>query len=167
MTTAPTATPTHAVLSVDGLTVRLGGRTVLTDVTFELARGEVAGLIGSNGAGKTTLLRAVLGLVPLAGGEVRLGTGQRAGRGGHAGVGYVPQKVLLDADVPVRARDLVQLGQDGHRWGLPLPSETKRRLTDRLLESVGASHLAEARVGELSGGEQQRVLIAHALAGRP
>jgi zinc/manganese transport system ATP-binding protein len=136
---------------------------VLSDVSFHLCEGEVAGLIGSNGAGKTTLLRAVLGLTPVSSGRVSVA----GGRGRHQAVGYVPQKVVLDADLPVRARDLVQLGQDGHRWGLPLPSAAKRAATEELLAGVGALHLADARVGQLSGGELQRVLVAHALAGRP
>ena len=78
-----------------------------------------------------------------------------------------PQKVVLDPDLPVRARDLVELGADGRRLGIPMRSNAKRALVDQLLQSVDASHLADARVGALSGGEQQRVLIAHALASQP
>ncbi len=151
------------VLDVEGLGVRLGGRQVLSDVSFHLCQGEVAGLIGSNGAGKTTLLRAVLGLTPVSAGHVSVA----GSRGRRPPVGYVPQKVVLDPDLPIRARDLVQLGQDGHRWGLPWPSAAKRAATEELLAGVGALHLADARVGQLSGGELQRVLVAHALAGGP
>jgi zinc/manganese transport system ATP-binding protein len=150
-------------LRVDGLTVSLSGREVLRGVSFSLAAGELTGLIGMNGAGKTTLLRAVLGLQPISSGEVRLA----GGRLGRRSVGYVPQKVVLDPDLPVRARDLVELGMDGRRLGIPLRSRTKRAVVDDLLSSVDALHLADARVGALSGGEQQRVLIAHALARRP
>jgi zinc/manganese transport system ATP-binding protein len=85
----------------------------------------------------------------------------------HGAIGYVPQKTLLDADVPLRARDLVALGIDGNRIGLPLPSKRRRAQVDEMLHAVGAEHFAEARVGTLSGGELQRVLIAHALIGRP
>jgi zinc/manganese transport system ATP-binding protein len=150
-------------LRVDGLTVRLQGREVLHGVSFSLAPGQVAGLIGMNGAGKTTLLRAILGLQPATSGHVRLA----GGRLGRRSVGYVPQKVVLDPDLPVRARDLVELGMDGRRLGPPLRSRSKRTLVEDLLRSVDALQLAEARVGALSGGEQQRVLIAHALARHP
>jgi zinc/manganese transport system ATP-binding protein len=81
--------------------------------------------------------------------------------------GYVPQKFLLDPDVPLRARDLVSLGIDGHRIGVPRPSRRRRAVVQEMLEAVGAEDFADQRVGLLSGGEQQRVLIAHALVGRP
>jgi zinc/manganese transport system ATP-binding protein len=146
------------VLSVDGVSVRLGGRQILHDVRFAIRPGEFVGLIGSNGAGKTTLLRVILGLLSPGAGKVRINGG---------GVGYVPQKIQLDPDIPLRARDLVSLGLDGHRPGLPLPSRSRRKLVDEMLAATGAGHLANARVGTLSGGEQQRILIAHALISSP
>lgn len=153
------------VLVVDGASVRLGGRDVVKDVSFTLRAGELAGLIGSNGTGKTTLLRVILGLQEVAAGEVRLEGRSRSRRGGL--VGYVPQKVALDPDAPLRARDLVGLGIDGERFGIPFPSSDRRRRVEEMLGAVGAAHLADERIGNLSGGEQQRVLIAHALVGRP
>jgi zinc/manganese transport system ATP-binding protein len=146
-----------ATLSVSSLTVRIGPRTILDDVSFTLRNGEFTGLIGSNGAGKTTLLRAILGLQAPTAGSVVLG-GQ---------VGYVPQKFLLDVDMPLRGRDLVSLGLDGHKLGLPRPSASRRARVQEMLEAVGAEHFADNRVGRLSGGEQQRILIAHALVSRP
>jgi zinc/manganese transport system ATP-binding protein len=168
-------------LTVDGVSVRLGGREVLHDVTFTIKAGEFVGLIGANGAGKTTLMRVILGLVQPFAGEVRIGGRPRGRRGaragfraagatggdGKTGIGYVPQKILLDPDLPLRARDLVGLGLDGQRLGLPLPSRSRRALVDEMLRAVDAEHLADARVGNLSGGEQQRILIAHALVSRP
>ncbi len=152
-------------LAVDGISVRLAGREVLTDVRFTIRAGEFTGLIGSNGAGKTTLLRVILGLQQPSAGTVRIGGTDRSR---HAlAVGYVPQKVLLDPDMPVRARDLVGLGLDGHRLGIPLPSRGRRQLVDEMLRAVGAELFGDERVGNLSGGEQQRVLIAHALISRP
>jgi zinc/manganese transport system ATP-binding protein len=145
-------------LTVDGVSVRLGGREVLHDVRFSIKPGEFVGLIGSNGAGKTTLLRVILGLLPAAAGKVRVSA---------AGVGYVPQKIQLDPDMPLRARDLVGLGLDGQRFGIPFPSRARRKLVDEMLRAVDAEHFGSARVGNLSGGEQQRILIAHALISRP
>jgi zinc/manganese transport system ATP-binding protein len=156
---------TNDVLTVDGLSVWLSGREILHDVRFSLRRGEFAGLIGSNGAGKTTLLRVILGLTAPTSGEVRIEGERRDLR--HGAIGYVPQKILLDPDMPLRARDLVGLGLDGHKFGLPLPRRDRKVLVEDMLRAVGAQKFADARVGNLSGGEQQRVLIAHALISRP
>jgi zinc/manganese transport system ATP-binding protein len=153
------------LLSVRDLGIRLGGRDVLRDVSFALCAGEFAGLIGANGAGKTTLLRAILGLEPASRGSVSV-VGTPAGRTGAA-IGYVPQRFSFDADAPLRARDLVALGIDGQRLGLALPSRRRRARVDEMLASVDALRFAEERLGTLSGGEQQRVLIAHALISQP
>jgi zinc/manganese transport system ATP-binding protein len=153
------------ILSVQGIGVRLGGREILREVSFAIRPGELTGLIGSNGAGKTTLFRVILGLQPASAGRVLLDGAPRSHR--NPLIGYVPQKFLLDPDMPLRARDLVGLGLDAHRLGIPRPSRARRALINEMLEEVDAGRFADARVGELSGGEQQRVLIAHALIGRP
>jgi zinc/manganese transport system ATP-binding protein len=153
------------ILAVDGVGVRLGGRQVLEDVGFAIRPGEFTGLIGANGSGKTTLLRVILGLQPPSTGSVRIGAGRPSRR--TPVVGYVPQKFLLDPDMPLRARDLVGLGLDADRFGLSRPSRAKRELVDGMLDAVDATSFGDARVGRLSGGEQQRVLIAHALISRP
>jgi zinc/manganese transport system ATP-binding protein len=145
--------------------VRFGARQVLEDVSFGLVAGQLTGLIGSNGAGKTTLLRVILGLQRPSAGTVLIDGRPLARR--ERRIGYVPQKFLLDPDVPMRARDLVALGLDAHRFGVPRPSRAKRELVQQMLEATGASDFADTRVGRLSGGEQQRVLIAHALISRP
>jgi zinc/manganese transport system ATP-binding protein len=160
----PPGTSQRQVLDVEDVSVSLSGRQVLDRVSFAIDRGELAGLIGSNGAGKTTLLRVILGLQHTTSGRVRIMGEQRVRR---SSVGYVPQKFLLDPDLPVRARDLVALGIDGHRFGFPLPSRQRRAAVDDMLAAVGAEDFADARVGTLSGGEQQRVLIAHALISHP
>jgi len=152
-------------LAVEGVSVRLGGREVLHDVRFSIRAGEFVGLIGSNGAGKTTLLRVILGLQKPVAGQVRIG-GKAAARR-NAGLGYVPQKIELDPDMPLRARDLVGLGLDGNRFGIPLPFRGRREMVEEMLNAVGAAAFADARVGTLSGGEQQRVMIAHALISKP
>jgi zinc/manganese transport system ATP-binding protein len=154
------------ILAVQGVGVQLAGRAILREVTFEIAPGELTGLIGSNGAGKTTLFRVILGLQNASAGRVLLDGAARSQRSKGL-LGYVPQKFLLDPDMPLRARDLVALGIDGHRLGVPRPSRARRARVDELLEAVGAGAFADQRIGRLSGGEQQRVLIAHALAGSP
>ncbi len=152
-------------LAVEGLTVSFPGRRVLQDVSFTLGRGEFCGLIGSNGSGKTTLLRTILGFHAASAGKISIDG--VSGKRGLASAGYVPQKILLDPDMPLRARDVVALGLDGHRFGLPFPSRTRNRKVDEMLHAVDAAGFADRRVGSLSGGQQQRVLIAHALIRRP
>jgi zinc/manganese transport system ATP-binding protein len=152
------ATARADVLRAEGLTVRLGGRTVLDGVSFAVGGGEITGLIGANGAGKTTLLKVILG-------QLRPHRGVVTGSGR---VGYVPQKFALDPDLPLRGRDLVGLGLDGRRPGFPVRGRRERAArVQAMLEAVGAAAFADARVGRLSGGEQQRILIAHALMGEP
>jgi zinc/manganese transport system ATP-binding protein len=153
------------ILDVESLSVRLGGRTILDGVSFHVAQGDFVGLIGANGAGKTTLLKVILGLLAPSSGRVAVDGRPRSRR--NPQIGYVPQKIELDPEMPLRARDLIGLGIDGHRLGLPKPSKERRARVDEMLAAVDATAFADARVGNLSGGEQQRVMIAHALISRP
>ncbi|QOI54958.1 metal ABC transporter ATP-binding protein [Rouxiella badensis] len=153
------------VLSANHLSVSYAGKTVLDGVSFGLKPGEFCGLIGSNGSGKTTLLRALLGFQSLDAGEVRIDG--KMGKAGLHSVGYVPQKIMLDAEIPLRARDLVTLGLTGKQLGFALNSRAVRQQVDAMLREVGAESFADERIGNLSGGQQQRVLIAHALIRRP
>jgi zinc/manganese transport system ATP-binding protein len=152
-----------AILGVEDVSVALSGRQILDDVSFVIGPGEFTGLIGPNGAGKTTLLRVILGLQRAASGTVTVLGKPRS----RDAIGYVPQKVLLDPDMPIRARDLVALGADGTRYGIRLPSRQRAQAVREMLHAVDAERFADARVGNLSGGEQQRVLIAQALISRP
>ena len=153
------------ILRVDQVGVSLAGRRVLNGVSFTLGAGDFTGLIGPNGAGKTTLLRVILGLQRPTDGRVEILGRPRSTR--HQPIGYVPQKVLLEPDMPMRARDLVALGLDGNRFGIRLPSRDRGEKVRAMLHAVDADRFGDARVGNLSGGEQQRVLIAHALISRP
>jgi len=159
------STPAADVLDVAGVSVSLSGRQILDDVSFSATAGQFTGLIGPNGAGKTTLIRVILGLQRPSAGTVEVAGQPRSRR--NPLVGYVPQKVLLDPDMPLRARDLVALGADGHRFGIPLRSRARQEAVAEMLHAVDADRFADARVGLLSGGEQQRVLIAQALISRP
>jgi zinc/manganese transport system ATP-binding protein len=140
------------LLTLDDIGVRLGGRQVLSDVTFSLRKGEFTGIIGPNGAGKTTLLRVILGLLEPSGGKV-LVNGEPVDSKSKSAIGYVPQKLVIDPDMPLRARDVVGLGLDGHRLGFAFPSRQRRDQIEAALSDVGASRYADARVGELSGDE--------------
>jgi zinc/manganese transport system ATP-binding protein len=132
---------------------------------LDLDAGEFLAVLGPNGAGKTTLLRMLLGLTPPTSGVVEVG-GRPPRRGSHD-VGYVPQQRAFDRDLPIRGRDLVRFGLDGHRRGLPFSSASTRARVDTAIRSVGAESYADAAIGRLSGGEQQRLRIAQALIGDP
>ena len=154
------------IVSLDAVSVTLGGRVILDEITAEIAAGEFIAVLGPNGAGKSTLLRVLLGLQPLTRGSVAI-NGRLPGRGSPL-VGYAPQGRLLDRDLPVRGWDLVALGLDGHRWGLPLFGQpAKERRVAAAVEAVGATSYAGAPVGHLSGGEQQRLLLAQAVLNDP
>jgi len=161
------ASPKMAKPSVllEQVSVHLGGRPILQDVSLSINNGEFIVILGPNGAGKTTFLKLLLGLVRPSSGrvEVLCRTPQR----GQYAIGYTPQHRALDADLALRARDLVGFGLDGHRWGIALPSRSRRQKIDQALREVDALDLAEAPIGQLSGGEQQRLLIAQALLTDP
>ncbi|MDP9266105.1 MAG: metal ABC transporter ATP-binding protein [Chloroflexota bacterium] len=122
-------------------------------------------ILGPNGAGKTSLLRVILGLVSPSVGRVEL-LG-RTPRRGDPWIGYVPQHQSFDPDLPLRGRDLVRLGIDGHRWGIGWRSRAADAQTAAAIASVGAERYADGAIGRLSGGEQQRLRIAQALVGQP
>ena len=159
------STPNATVVAFHEAAVAFGQRTIWSGAGFKLVAGEFVGVIGPNGTGKTTRLRVLLGQVRLAAGEVRV-LGRPAGRGNPA-IGYVPQRRSLASDLSVRGYDLVLLGLIGHKWGFGPASRAERRAVDEALEAVGASGFADQPVGLLSGGEQQRLLIAQALLTNP
>ena len=155
-------------VDIEGAVVRLGGRTVWSSVTASIRAGEFAAILGPNGSGKSTLIRALLGLQPLAAGRIQV-LGRPAGEA-RAEIGYLPQRRAFDSSLRIRGLDVVRLGVDGHRWGLPMPGRRSRAAAARVaevIELVGAQGYAHRPIGRLSGGEQQRLLIAQALAPRP
>ena len=165
-TSTPVKAPVHAgVVALHEAALRFGDRVLWSDLTLNLAAGEFLTVLGPNGSGKTSLLKVLLGLQPLASGSVEV-CGQHPRRGSDL-VGYVPQQKSFDADLPLRGKDLVRLGLDGHRWGLPWPRRDNRQKVDEVIAAVGADSYADAPVGLLSGGEQQRLRIAQALLGDP
>ncbi len=157
-------TPTPTLRLVDGA-LRFGTRTLWSSLDLELAAGEFVALLGSNGTGKTSLLKAILGLEPLTSGVVEV-DGLPVRRGSDR-IGYIPQERRIDPPVPLRAGDLVAMGLHGARWGPGLGRRAQRRRVARALAAVGAGWLADVPVQRLSGGEQQRVRIAQALATDP
>ena len=151
----------------------MGESVIWEDVSLRVEQGEFLGLLGENGAGKSTLLKVLLGAVPLERGSAAV-LGRPAGEANRQ-IGYLPQRPSFGAGIALRGVDLVRLGLDGDRWGLPLPvlrgasvrRERARKRVAEAVELVGAGAYAERPLSELSGGEQQRLLIAQALVSSP
>jgi zinc/manganese transport system ATP-binding protein len=157
--------PAASAISLRDAALRRGGRILWSGLDFDIAPGEFVAVLGPNGAGKTSLLKVLLGLIPLSAGAVLVG-GEQPHRGSSL-VGYIPQQKGFDDDLGARGRDLVQLGADGHRFGLPWSRAEVRARVDAAIDAVGASEYADAPIGRLSGGEQQRLRVAQALLGDP
>jgi zinc/manganese transport system ATP-binding protein len=149
-----------------GARLAFGDRVLWDGLDLDVAPGEFLAVLGPNGSGKTSLLRVLLGTQ-----ELTSGTATIAGhpvRRGSPHLGYVPQQRPLDPHLPLRGRDLVALGLDGHRWGVRLRGRRARAArVEEALAAVGASGYADGPVGRLSGGEQQRLRVAQALVGDP
>jgi len=160
-----------AAVALHDAGVQIAGRTIWSGVEVTVGQGEFVAVLGPNGVGKSTLIKVLLGLLSLSAGTVEvLGRRPTAAR---VEVGYLPQRRSFDPGLRIRGIDLVRLGLDGDRWGMPFPVGRKRqrRAADarvaEVLELVDGSGYARRPVGEMSGGEQQRILIAQALVRRP
>ena len=160
--TTPSGTP---AIEIRGGSLAFGTRTLWNDLNLSIAQGEYFAVLGPNGSGKSTFLKVALGLTVMNTGTISV-LGKPA-RAGNPGVGYIPQQKAIDPSTPMRARDLVGLGIDGHRWGIRLGGRKYRAKVNELLEAVGALEYANVPVGLLSGGEQQRVSVARALINQP
>ncbi|MET0758167.1 MAG: metal ABC transporter ATP-binding protein [Mycobacterium sp.] len=157
------------VVSLSGARLAFGDRVLWDDLNLIVRAGEFIAVLGPNGTGKTSLLKVLLGQLPLSAGTVAVG-GRRVSAGSGR-IGYVPQHRAVEPGLSLRGQDLVALGYDGHRWGMPSlrrsDRSTKRAAVARALGQVNAVGLADVPVGVMSGGELQRVRIAQALAEDP
>jgi zinc/manganese transport system ATP-binding protein len=153
------------VVSVEGLTLRFGDRELFSGLDLTVGRDDFLAVLGPNGAGKTSLVRILLGLTRPTAGRVAIEGHEPAAN--RARIGYVPQQRAFDRDLPLRGRDLVRLGLDGHRFGAGRLAARDRERVDAALAAVGATVYADTPVGVLSGGEQQRLRIAQALVCDP
>ncbi len=154
-----------SALEFDKVQVRLGGRTILREASFQIEEGEFVGMLGANGAGKTTLFRAALGLIPVSSGSIRV-FGAHAVRGG-ARVGYMPQNRAALLTARLSGYAVIASAAMGTRFGFSRLDAATRREIDWALDQVGARELARRPIAELSGGERQRLLLSQALIGRP
>ncbi len=154
-----------SAIAFDAVGLRVGGRQILSEVSFRIPRGAFVGVLGPNGAGKTSLLRTVLGILPIETGRVTvLGRPTRLGR---SSIGYVPQFRRGAAHLRLSGFDLVLGSVGGERWGWPFAKRAERKAAISALERVDALDLAHRPLADLSGGERQRILVAQALIGEP
>src|SRR5439155_15551791 len=143
-------------------------RVLWRDVDLDITHGTFTAILGPNGAGKSTLLKAILGLQPLSDGWIQV-LGSSAGREQRR-IGYVPQRKSFDRTLRLRGIDVVRLGLDGGRWGVPVPGRANREARASVEEAVrlvSAEGFAQRPIGDLSGGEQQRLVVAQALVRGP
>ncbi len=157
--------PPPPLVELKNVSVKLGGHSVLNSVTADVARGRITALIGLNGSGKTTLLRAVVGEYPYQG-EIRFHCGHDHSQPQPEHVGYVPQRLILDARLPLTVRDLFSLALTRRPLFLGIPRWVSKRAAE-LLSRVGLPDCLDRPVDGLSGGQLQRVLLALAMEPSP
>jgi zinc/manganese transport system ATP-binding protein len=162
---------TAPVVVARGAGVEIGGSPVWSGVDLQVDPGQFVAVLGPNGVGKSTLVKAILGLVALSGGELRVL--DRAPGQSNDRIGYLPQRRNFEANLRIRGVDIVRMGLDGARWGIPVPGGRSSRARSEaariaeVIELVGAGAYADRPIGQVSGGEQQRLLIAQALVQHP
>jgi len=153
------------IVAIDTLSVIINGARILDNLSLSVSEGEFLGIVGPNGGGKTTLLKVILGLLQPVSGTVRIfGKSPRLAR---KRIGYVPQRLFFDRDFPVTVNDTVFMGRLSSRGLFARYGKEDSMMVEQALETVGMTGLKKHLVGELSGGEIQRMLIARALVGQP
>jgi zinc/manganese transport system ATP-binding protein len=157
--------PASAIVARD-LAAGYGSHAIWTQASFSIPSGSFTAILGPNGSGKSTLIRLILGQIPPIAGRLEV-LGERPRRG-NPRIGYIPQASSFDPELSIRGRDFVGLGIDGHRWGVRLTGRARvAEAADASISAVGAQQYSDRQLGRLSGGEQQRLLLAQALVGNP
>lgn len=154
-----------SAIQLKDIRIDLGNKIILNHVNVDIEQGKFVAVLGPNGAGKSTLLKAILGLVSPVHGSVQV-LGEKP-KSGNQNIGYAPQHRVLESDLGLRARDVVGFGYDGNRWGIGVPNRKREKIINEMLSEVDAKQLGNLPIGKLSGGEQQRLLVAQALITNP
>lgn len=157
--------PVQPILRVKKASLSFGEKSTWKNLDLSVAPGEFIAVIGANGSGKTVLLKAILGQLELSSGAIEF-LGEPITHGSKE-IGYIPQHRQTDSGVPLRAKDLLRMGLDGHRFGLPFSSSKTNRSVQEVLEMVGALDIANTPIGQLSGGQLQRIRVAQAVIDKP
>jgi manganese/zinc/iron transport system ATP- binding protein len=152
-------------LVVSGVETGYPGGFGLRDISFEAPGGAVVGLIGPNGGGKSTLLKAIAGVLPIRSGAVTLGG--RPIRELAERVAFVPQREDVNWDFPVTARDVVLMGRYRRVGWFRRPGAEDRSAAERVMEQLGLAGMGARHISQFSGGQQQRIFLARAMAQEP
>jgi ABC-type Mn2+/Zn2+ transport system ATPase subunit len=152
----------HIAIHLDGIAVGYNDHLSLRDVTLDITRGVRMAVLGPNGAGKSTLFKAIMGLLPLRSGHVLIHGEPPKQRESH--VAYVPQREDIDMRFPITAREVVMMGRYGRIGWIKRPAKIDRAAVEQALQQLDIVDLANQSIGELSGGQMQRVFLARALA---
>jgi len=153
------------VIKLTDAALRFGERSLWENMNLGISAGEFIAILGPNGSGKSSFLRVLLGLDELSAGSATIY--DKSPSRGNNYIGYVPQQRTFDADIPIRGVDLVELGLNGHKWGMLNLNSRNKNQVNRIIKEIGASDYAQRPLGKLSGGEQQRLRIAQALVSDP
>ena len=154
-----------SVLNIENATLELDGRVLWSNLNLEVKPKEFIAVLGANGSGKSSLLRSILGQLPLKSGSIKL-NGQKIRRGSRR-VGYVPQHRQPETTMPIRGRDLLWLGLNGHRYGFWLPSKQARDQYQHIIDAIEGHELQNRSISEMSGGELQRFRVGQAVISEP
>lgn len=154
-----------ARLEFEHVSIAYNGAPVLENISFNVPHGAQVAVVGPNGAGKSTLFKALVGLLPLRSGSIRI-HGQPLGNHQDC-VAYIPQREEVDWRFPVTVADVVMMGRYGRFGWFGRPGAQDFRVVRRCLQQMGIANLSSTAIGELSGGQQQRVFLARALAQQP
>jgi len=155
----------QAILNIQKASLSFGDRSIWKDLDLAVAPGEFIAVIGANASGKTVLLKAILGQLQLSSGAIEL-LGKSVAHGSRQ-IGYIPQHRQADSALPLRAKDLLRMGLDGHRFGIPFSSSATNKKVSEMLQAVGAEDIANTPIGQLSGGQLQRIRVAQAVIDNP
>jgi zinc/manganese transport system ATP-binding protein len=156
---------TSKIITAEHAVAGYQDKTVWSDASFDIDRGEFVAIIGPNGAGKTTLFRLLLGLQQPVSGTIKIFNAPP--KRGNTQIGYVPQRHTIDSETNIESLELVRLGFSGKQWGFNLFSQKDRKAAFDALEAVGARELAHRSLSTLSGGELQRIFLAESLVSNP
>ncbi len=155
----------NPVLSIRDAKLQIDGKTLWENLNLEVKPNEFIAILGANGSGKSSLLKAILGQLPLSNGSIELNS--KKIRRGSRRIGYVPQARQPETTMPIRGKDLLWLGLNGHRFGFWIPSKTARTQYDHIIEAIEGNELQHRTISEMSGGELQRFRVGQAVISEP
>ena len=153
------------VLEIKNAKLELDGRVIWENLNLDVKQNEFIAVLGANGSGKSSLLKSILGQLPLSAGSIELNS--KKIRRGSRRIGSVPQSRQPEASMPIRGKDLLWLGLNGHRYGFSMRSKTERAQFDHIIEAIGGEELQHHPISEMSGGELQRFRVGQAVISEP